>query len=323
MTTRKNTRFSEKINIGISSCLLGQKIRFDGGHKYDELIVESLGQYLNWIPVCPEFELGLGVPREPVHLKREKGEIHLVSIKANVDLTRSMKDYSDEKLKLLSGQELRGYIFKKNSPSCGLERVKVFGKGTPVRDGQGLFAKAVTEKFPNLPVEEEGRLRNPSLRENWVERIFAYHALRRLFGGSWKLGELVDFHSRYKLVLMAHSNVHYLELGRMVARAKGKDKKEFAEQYEKNFMEALAKLATRAKHTNVLQHVIGYFKKQISPSEKLELLEVIEDYRAGLYPLSVPLVLVLHYVKKFDLKYLLAQSYFDPHPKELALRNFC
>ena len=310
------------IRIGVSSCLLGQKVRYDGGHKKDAFLVESFGPHIEWVLVCPEVELGLGIPRESIRLVRAGDEIRLVMPKSGRDLTEGMRDYSRKRVEKLAGEELCGYILKKDSPSCGMERVRVYDpNGVPAKSGRGAFAEVLLARFPNLPVEEEGRLCDPRLRDNFVERVFAYHRLRRLFRGRWTTGELVAFHTAHKLQLLAHSPKAYEELGRFVARAKGTPREEAAARYESAFMAALSVLATPRRHVNVLQHIAGYFKEHLDAESRRELQGLIEDHGKGLVPLVVPVTMVRHYVRKFGIEYLRGQRYLDPHPKELMLRN--
>ena len=312
------------IRIGISSCLLGQKVRFDGGHKHDRYLSDTLGQYYEWVPVCPEVEIGLDIPRPTIRLERHGADVRLVMPKQdNRDLTDAMRKYAKKRVEELAGEELSGYILKKNSPSCGMERVRVYPPtgGMPEKGGRGMFAEALLERFPNLPIEEEGRLCDPRLRENWIARVFAYHRLRSLFAGRWTLGELVAFHTVHKLVLMAHRPAAYQQLGRLVARAKQVPRDQLRRQYEDQFMAALTYRATTARNTNVLKHMLGYFKKTLDAACRHELLGVIEDYRAGLVPLVVPITLFKHYVRMLQVDYLRDQVYLNPHPKELALRN--
>ncbi|HUU21274.1 MAG TPA: DUF523 and DUF1722 domain-containing protein, partial [Phycisphaerae bacterium] len=287
------------IRIGISSCLLGQKVRFDGGHKHDRYLTDTLGQYFEWVPVCPEVEIGLGIPRPTIRLQRHGADVRLVMPKEDRDLTAAMRKYAKRRVAELAGEDLSGYILKKSSPSCGMERVRIYppAGATPEKDGRGMFAEALLERFPNLPVEEEGRLCDPRLRENWIARVFAYHRLRSLFSRRWKLGEVVAFHTVHKLVLMAHRPAAYQELGRLVARAKQVPRAELHQQYEDRFMAALTHRATTARNTNVLLHMLGYFKKTLDADCRHELLGVIEDYRGGLVPLVVPITLMKHYVR--------------------------
>jgi len=315
-------RTDEPIRIGVSSCLLGREVRYDGGHKRDAFLVESFGQHVEWVPVCPEVELGLGIPRPTLRLERHGEDVRLVTPKSGDDHTDAMRTYARKRVAALTHDELCGYVLKKDSPSCGMERVKVYGAHpVPSKSGRGLFAEALMARNPNMPVEEEGRLNDPALRENFVERVFAYRRVRSLFAGRWTLGELVAFHTAHKLQLMAHSPKTYQQLGRFVATAKKVARAEVGARYESRFMQGLTVLATRPRHTNVLQHIAGYFKKFLDDESKRELQSVIEDYRRGLVPLVVPLTLIRHYVRRFDVAYLRGQVYLEPHPKELMLRN--
>jgi uncharacterized protein YbgA (DUF1722 family)/uncharacterized protein YbbK (DUF523 family) len=313
---------AEPIRIGISACLLGQKVRYDGGHKRDAYLVETFGQYVEWVPVCPEVEMGLGTPRETLRLVRTGGDIGLIMPKTGADHTPAMRAYGKRRVAELAKEDLYGYILKKDSPSCGMERVRVFdAQGVPAKSGRGLFAEALLQHFPRLPVEEEGRLTDPRLRENFVERVFAYHRLHALFAGRWKLRDLIAFHTAHKLLLMAHSPKAYESLGRLVARAKTMPRAELRDRYESEFMRALGERATTKRQTNVLLHLLGYFHKQMDNDSRRELFALIEDYRRGLVPLIVPITLIRHYVRRFDVAYLRGQIYLDPHPKELMLRN--
>jgi len=321
--TEKKKLLKETIKVGVASCLLGKRVRYNAGDKYDEFIVETLGHFFDWVPVCPEFEVGFGVPRESMRLVKKGNTQRLVTVLTNRDLTDEMLPFCEKRVIALKKMGLRGYILKKASPSCGMDRVRVYQKsGIPSHDGRGLFAAALMTSEPSLPVEEEGRLHNPVLRENWVERVFAYHDLKNLLDSPWSLGDLVKFQTRYKLVLLSHSTVKYQELGRLVANAKGKPRKEFAKAFEREFMMALSVPATTKKHTNVLQHMLGYLKKDLDSSSKRDILSTIDDYRLGLYPLSVPVTLLRHFIQRYATNYLLDQVYLNPHPKELALRNF-
>ncbi len=313
---------SKPIRIGISKCLLGERVRFDGGHKHDRFLTDTLGEYFEWVPVCPEVEIGMGTPREPIHLIQVHGDIRLVGIRSETDHTDAMRSYARRRLEELAGEDLSGYVLKKDSPSCGLERVRVHhGRGQVTRSGRGLFAADLAERFPNLPIEEEGRLCDPRLRDNWIERVFAYRRLQTLWSARWRLGDLVAFHTAHKLVLLAHSPKAYERLGRLVARAKSRPRTELRDIYEREFMAALAKMATPGRHANVMQHIVGYFRDNLDDASRRELLGHIQDYRHGLVPLIVPVTLIAHYVRVFDVGYLKGQVYLSPHPKELALRN--
>ncbi len=310
------------IRIGISACLLGEKVRYDGGHKRDPYLVEILGPYVEWFPVCPEVELGLSTPRETLRLVRIGEGVRMIMAKTGQDHTEGMRLFAARRVRELEKQDLCGYILKKDSPSCGMERVRVFdANGVPAKSGRGLFAEALLKHFPNLPVEEEGRLSDPRLRENFVERVFAYQRLKVFSAGRWKVGDLVQFHTAHKLLLMAHSPKSYGTLGRLVAEAKKISRNELRDRYETEFMKALREAATTRRHSNVLMHILGYFREQLDAESRRELLALIEDYRRGLVPLIVPITLIRHYVRRFEISYLSGQFYLEPHPKELMLRN--
>jgi len=310
------------IKIGVSSCLLGEKVRFDGGHKHDRYITGTLAKYFTFVPVCPETECGLGIPREAMRLVVPVDSPRLVTNKTGIDHTGRMQTWAAKRLDALDREDLCGFIFKKDSPSSGLHRVRVYsGKGPPARTGRGIFAAAFTRRFPRIPVEEEGRLHDPGLRENFIERIFALRRWREALEIKRSVGGLVAFHTREKLLLMAHSQKHYRQMGRLVATGKAIAATRLYDEYETSLMEALQLKATVAKHTNVLMHILGYFKKQLSGDEKQEVLGVIDNYRSGHLPLIVPVTLLNHFVRKYRQPYLSDQTYLHPHPLELALRN--
>jgi uncharacterized protein YbgA (DUF1722 family) len=299
-----------QIRIGISSCLLGEPVRFDGGHKRDPFLTDTFGSFVEWVPVCPEVECGLGTPRESMRLVRVEKEIRLVTVKSGVDLTDQLNEYAQRRVEELASEGLCGYVLKKDSPSCGMERVKIYDAGqVPAKSGRGIFAARLVERFPNLPVEEEGR------------RVFAYWRLCGLFKGKWSLGALVGFHTAHKLILLAHSPAAYQQLGRLIARARAVPRKELERRYTDVFMAALTMIATRRKHTNVLQHMAGYFKDRLDRESKAELVAAIDDYRRELVPLVVPMTLVRHHLRVHNISYLAGQLYLEPHPKELMLRN--
>ena len=310
------------IRIGISSCLLGEPVRFDGGHKRDPFLTETFGAFVEWVPVCPEVECGFGTPRESMRLVHVDNGVRLLTVRTAVDLTDRMVEYARRRVAALDAEDLSGYVLKKDSPSCGMDRVKIYStRGAPERSGRGIFAARLVERFPSLPVEEEGRLSDARLRENFIERVFAYWRLRRLFSDRWSLRALVDFHTAHKLILMAHSPEAYRQLGRLVARARGVGRADLKRRYTEMFMSALTVIATPRRHTNVLQHMAGYFKECLDASSKAELGTAIDDYRRGLVPLVVPMTLLRHYVRVHRVKYLAGQLYLAPHPKELMLRN--
>ena len=312
------------IRIGISSCLLGNPVRYDGGHQHDPYITDTLGRFFQFVPVCPETECGLGVPRETMRLEGDPESPRLVTTKTAIDHTERMLAWSRERVVKLESEDLHGFIFKAKSPSSGMERVKVYASKTasqPRKVGVGLFARVFMEHFPLLPVEEEGRLHDLSLRENFIERVFALHRWRTTKQEAMTAGGLVAFHSCHKLQIMAHSVEHYRIMGRLVARTENKPVTTFFAEYETLLMTALRLLATEKKQVNVLQHLLGYFKKVLSPSEKVEMLSLIELYRQGTLPLIVPITMINHYVHKYQQAYLSEQTYLHPHPLELKLRN--
>lgn len=312
----------EKIKLGISGCLLGEKVRYDGRHQHDRFITDTLGQYFEFVPVCPEVECGLDVPRETMRLTGDPQDPKLMTTHTNIDHTERMKKWAKKRVKELEKENLCGFIFKSRSPSSGMERVKVYVTPKKIsKTGVGLYAKAFTDHFPLLPVEEDGRLHDIKLRENFIERIFTYKRWRELLAQNKTIGGLVDFHTRHKLLIMAHSNQHYRMMGKHVARAKEMAREELFSQYEKLLMQALQLKATPKKNANVLQHMVGYFKKQLSADEKKEILELIDQYRLQYIPLIVPVTLINHFVRKYDEKYLAKQYYLNPHPIELKLRN--
>jgi len=310
------------LRIGISACLLGREVRYDGGHKRDRFLTDTFGRFVEWVPVCPEVEAGFGTPREAMRLVDDDGRLRLVTVKTAVDLTSQMEGFARRRVEQLAAENLSGYVLKKDSPSCGVDRVKVYNQhAVPSRSGQGLYAAALCARHPHLPVEEEGRLSDPRLRDNFVERVFAYRRLRELFAGRWTVGSLVRFHTAHKLTLMAHSVAAYRELGRLVAAAKTAKRSDLRDDYTRGFMTALAAIATPRKHTNVLQHMTGYLKKVLDDGSKAELQATIEDYRTGLVPLIVPITLLRHHVRHHGVAYLAGQTYLEPHPRELMLRN--
>lgn len=309
----------------MSSCLLGRKVRYDGQHKRSAFLVDVLGPFVEWVPVCPELELGLGVPREPIRLVGTPSAPRLVAERSGVDHTEAMQRYAHARVRELEALELSGWVTKKDSPSCGLERVRVHtGRGGPPRrDGVGMFVRVLREELPLLPIEEEGRLEDPALRESFLESIFAYARWREAVARGMSRGDLVAFHTAHKLALLAHSPAAYRRLGALVA-APGKGKAALARTvgaYGAGFMAALRVPATRGRHANVLQHVAGYFREVLPAADRAELAEVVADYGRGLVPLVVPLTLLRHHVRRQGVAYLAGQTYLDPDPKELLLRN--
>ncbi len=312
-----------KIRLGISSCLLGHNVRFDGGHKMNRYLHDILAPYVEYVPVCPEVEIGLPIPRPTLRqVDAGNGEVRLVFSKSGEDITERMQEWAQRRVQELESENLDGFVFKANSPSSGMERVKVYkDKGMPRKDGVGLFAANFMQHFPLLPVEEEGRLNDPALRENFITRIFTLQRFRHMLENNPGYGDIVAFHSRHKLLLMAHSVEIYREMGRLVARGKELGFDAFLQEYRTLLLKGLRLKATPSKHTNVLQHILGYFKRDLSKDEKQEAVELIDNYRLGLVPLIVPVTLLNHIVRKFEQEYLGAQVYLKPHPKELKLLN--
>jgi uncharacterized protein YbgA (DUF1722 family)/uncharacterized protein YbbK (DUF523 family) len=310
-----------KIKLGISSCLLGNQVRYDGGHQHDRYITGTLGNYFDFVPVCPEVECGLPIPREAMRLVGDPEEPRLVTNKSGIDHTDRMTAWASRRVVELETEGLCGFIFKSKSPSSGMERVKVYDQNNfPRNIGVGMFARAFKGHFPLLPVEEEGRLHDIVLRENFIESVFVYWRWRDTLAEKTP-GGLVQFHTQHKLLLRAHSEKHYRDLGRVVARAGSDPADELFENYQASLMAAMRLKPTVKKHVNVLMHMMGYFKKLLSADEKQEILEVIEQYRNYYVPLIVPLTLFNHYVRKYDETYLKEQYYLNPHSTELKLRN--
>ena len=310
------------VRVGISSCLLGQAVRHDGGHKRDSFLADELAPYVEWIPVCPEVELGMGTPREPVQLVRAHGGLRLLGTRSQRDWTEAMESFTARRVRALEHLELCGYVLKQDSPSCGMERVKVRGaRGLARRAGRGLFAEALLRASPELPVEEEGRLRHPDLRENWIERVFAYRRLRALLGGRFSASRLVAFHAAHELQVLAHGAKAHRRLGRLVAGARQRGRAELRQRYAAAFMAALAERATPRRQVNVLRHCLGYFEDRLDPQARAALAARVGDYQEGLVPLTVPVSMIRHYVVRFGIEALAGQVYLEPHPKELMLRN--
>lgn len=314
---------NEKIRLGISACLLGENVRYNGGHKLDHFLRDTLGQYVEYVPVCPEVEAGFGIPRETMRLVGDPENPRLMTTKTAEDHTAKMAEWGKKRIAALEKENLCGFIFKKDSPSSGLMRVKVYSdKGMPEKKGVGIFARMFTDHFPLIPVEEEGRLHDPKLRENFIEQIFTLRRWRSAVSTSSGIGSVVDFHSRNKLLLMSHSQKHAGMMGKLVAAGKQIGKEALYRQYEDQLVDALRLKSTTAKHINVLQHIMGYFKTQLSADEKQELLEIFDRFKKGYVPLIVPITIINHYVRKYEQNYLAAQTYLNPHPVELKLRTY-
>lgn len=321
MSRKGEAENDEKIRLGVSACLLGERVRYDGGHKRDAFLVDALGPWVEWVPVCPELEVGLGVPRPPIHLAGAAASPRLVVVATGEDLTARMRRFAERRVAELARLGLDGYVLKRASPSCGMERVKVHGaRGRPAA-GRGLFASALIERLPLLPVEEEGRLADAAIRDNFIERVFAAGRWRRFRATRPRPSALVAFHAAQKFAVLAHSPAHYARLGRLVADAGRRAMPELLDEYAALFAAALTVRATRGRHVNALQHMAGFLARDVDAGDRAELAAVIEEYRRGLVPLVVPLALLEHHVRRVGAAYLADQVYLSPHPRELMLRN--
>ncbi len=317
------TKTSEpRVRIGISSCLLGQPVRFDGNHKHDHYITGTLGEVFEFVPVCPEVGIGMGVPRPTIRLVGTADAPRALGVKdESLDVTDKLIDYGKRTAVKLG--DISGYILKSKSPSCGMERVKLYdGKGGGSKQGVGLYAREIMRAFPMLPIEEDGRLGDPMLRDNFLERVFVYQRWQNLTARHLTPKALVDFHTAHKLALMAHGTEHYRALGRLVAEAGKQPIAALADRYIRDLMTALGHRATIRRHTNVLQHVMGYLKKDLSRDDKQELLELIEAYRLGQVPRIVPVTLLKHHFRNHPNAYMTGQTYMNPDPLELKLRSY-
>jgi uncharacterized protein YbgA (DUF1722 family)/uncharacterized protein YbbK (DUF523 family) len=313
---------ADPIRIGVSSCLLGEEVRYDGGHKRDDFLTTVLGPFVDWVPVCPEVDIGLGVPRDTLRLVGEAGSPRLVVQRTGEDLTGRMQRFAADRIRELEALQLDGYVLKRASPSCGLFGVRVYApNGMPRGTGRGIFAEELARRLPMLPLEEEGRLNDPSLRENFIERVFGAARWRAFVARRPRPRDLVAYHAAEKLAILAHSPARYAELGRLVATAGRTLTQDKLDEYGRLLARARTSRATRARHANVLQHLAGFLKRELGANERAELAGIITDYRAGFVPLIVPLTLIRHHVRRFGIAYLAAQTYLNPHPKELMLRN--
>ncbi len=312
----------DKIRIGVSACLLGQPVRFDGSHKHDRYLTNTLGEYLDFVPVCPEVESGFSIPRETLRLVGDPEAPRLVTSRTNIDHTDRMLGWAEKRVRELEAENLCGFIFKSDSPSSGLMRVKVYNpKGMAEKKGVGLFARAFTRHFPLLPVEEEGRLNDPVLRETFIEQIFTLKRWRETLALGQNMKNLVDFHTRHKLLMLSHSPANARLMGKLVADSRKTPIQTVYAQYENLLIETLRMKSTIKKNLNVLEHILGYFKNQLGPDEKQEMLEIFDRYRNAFVPLIVPVTLLNHYVRKIGEPYLKQQVYLNPHPIALKLRN--
>ena len=317
------TVMKDKIKIGVSSCLLGEEVRWNGGHRHDRYVQGILDRYFEYVPTCPEVDVGMGIPRETVALYGTLENPKMISKKSQTDWTKKMSDYTRDRIRELGNTGLCGYIFKSKSPSCGIGRVPVYSEfgGSKVRHGPGMFANSFIKILPLIPVEDEGRLHDPVIRENFIVRVFCFNRLQILSKERFTMGALVSFHAKHKFLILAHSKKQYDEMGKLVATGKSLSREELKARYSSLFMEALAYKSTPKKNTDVLLHMMGFLKKILTRDEKEDILSTIEGYRQGLLPLIVPVTLIRHQVKKNNIEYLIDQVYLNPHPKELMLRN--
>ena len=311
---------TEKIKIGISGCLLGQNIRFDGQHKYHWYINNILSEYFEYQSVCPEVAIGMGIPRKSVRLIGDVNDPIMIEPTSGTDWTQKMNQYSIKQAS--SFAKISGFIFKKGSPSCGIFRTKVYQKnGIPLTSGRGLFAQAITDRWPLLPVEDEGRLNDSVLRENFIEKVFGYHRLQTLQLKPFRKKDWIQFHQNHKFLLLSHSRKYYSILGQLIADISSYSKQDFIDQYSNNYMHALGLKTTRKKHTDVLMHILGFLKKTLNTQQKQNILQIISRYKNGEIPLIVPVTIIKHYVEVFQISYIQDQVYLNPHPDNLGLRN--
>lgn len=309
-----------KIPVGISSCLLGEHVRYDGGHKNNDYIRKTLGEYFEFIPFCPEVESGMSIPRPAVQLRYTDQGVRCVGVKDHsLDVTEQMNACTERQRHWV--ENLCGYILKKDSPSCGMTRVKIYKNDHADRVGTGLFAQFIKDNFPLLPLEEEGRLGDPHLRENFIQRVYVLHRWQQLCATPITPKRLTQFHSQHKLIAMSHDQNRARDLGRLAASADPTNIAQVSEQYGLALMQTLKKIATRGNHVNVLQHIQGYLKKNLDADDKVELSETIERYRLGYVPLIVPITLLKHHFRKQPDPFIEQSLYMSPYPKELTLLN--
>jgi len=307
--------------LGISTCLLGEPVRYNGGHKHDYYLTDILGAYVDYQPVCPEVECGMGIPREAVHLEGTADDNRLVGTRSKTDWTNIMNNWAEKRLDELSRQPLCGFIFKSGSPSSGMTHVKVYDKnGVPHNVGVGMFARAVIKRFPFLPVEDDGRLHSAAIKETFLDHVFTLHRFYDLQKKPTAEG-LVEFHSQHKMIYLSHSPQLQKELGQIVAAQNKNNLDETLKTYHEVMTRCLKTQVTIQKHTNVLMHLMGFFKEYLSDKDRHELLGLINDYHKELIPLIVPITLINHHTRHLDNEYLSKQLYLHPHPHELKLRN--
>ncbi len=315
-----------KPRVGISACLLGRAVRYDRGHARDKFLVDDLGRWVEWVEVCPEVEVGMGIPRPTIRLVEKDDDTRLVAPDTGEDFTERMRGWSAGRVDALRGERLDGFVLKSNSPSCGLERIKVYSqKGMPLRRSEGMWTTALRERWPGLALEEEGRLNDTLLREHFLTRLFAGARLRRFLGEGPTRAGLVAFHTAHKFLLLVHDEPLFRELGRVVSRQEGLADEELWPRYGELFLRALARRPTPMRHVNVLQHMLGFLKDDVPARDKRQVLDSFESYRAGRVPLMVPLTLMRFLIDSHGVEYLQGQAYLEPFPVELdpRARLFC
>ncbi|MAP12215.1 MAG: hypothetical protein CMQ61_09190 [Gammaproteobacteria bacterium] len=307
--------------VGVSSCLLGQEVRFDGGHKLDKFVRSKLGEFVDYVPECPEVAIGLGIPRAPIRLSMNEGRVRVIGVKdPTLDVTDKLDAYAHAVH--AKGRQLAGYVFKKGSPSCGMERVKIYTEGgMPLSNGSGRFAHRFMELNPLMPCEEDGRLNDMAIRESFVERVFTLHRWQRFAGEGLTPGGLVDFHTRHKYLILSHSEVGYRQLGRMVAEAGAANLHELCQAYIGHVMQSMRQRATRKRHANVLQHLLGFLSRTLESADRKTLNDMVDEYRLGKIPLVVPIRFLRYHFARQPNEFVSLQYYLHPYPEDLGIRN--
>ena len=320
---------SARPRIGVSRCLLGDRVRFDGGHKAEGFLLDVLSAHVEWVAVCPEVEVGMGLPRESVRLLASRDgvaagheHVRMVGVRSGRDWTSRMAEWSADRAATLIDLELSGFVLKRDSPSCGLTDVRVHHpRSAASRTGRGIFAQALVDACPSLPMEDETRLRDAKVRAHFIERVFAYMRVTRFFRGRWDVGALMEFHTAHKLQLLSHSRVRYRKLGGLVADAEMGDRAGLAARYKTVFMDALAVPSTPGRHADVMLHMLGHLKGSVTPANRQEILQLIDAYRSGMVSQAVPLTSLGHHARRHRVGYLLGQTYLAPDSRELTLRS--
>lgn len=308
--------------IGVSACLLGHQVRYDGGYKRNQFLIDELDEHVKFVPVCPETAIGLGIPRPPIRLVGEPENPRVLGVAdSSLDVSRQLQEYAESQVAIFGN--LSGFVLKKNSPSCGMQRVKVYSPAdnSASRKGTGTFAQVIMQRLPLLPVEDEGRLNDAILRENFINRVYVYQRWQQLLDKGLSASGLIDFHSAHKYMLMAHSKASYQRLGKLLSDLSCNTLPAIAGEYAEEMMTTLKRRISRERHVNVLQHIMGYLKKRIDTNDKAELTTSIEAYHRGEIPLIVPITLLQDYFRNHQNTYMARQFYLSPYPENLGLRN--